>query len=339
MDKNNNFWKKCIRKCPLFAVSAISVLFFLIGGAIYVYNSDYAFYITLDHPAAVAMIQQEKAENVAVAEEETETDSAETTEPEETVTETEEESTTQEPVYELETDLSEYGVAYGNGGVTKYDLWNDNPARSRYYENPGVHPLTSDYDFKHVDASYYANSLFIGDSRMEGLYDYSGYDEASFCFKTGLTVFTMMTENVGIGKGLKSTVPEVLSSRSFDNIYIMIGINELGCGTPDSYPNKFKENLDLIREYQPDARIIILSIMYVTTEYSDESDVYNNDNINAKNAAIAAFANGKDIFYLDMNPAVVDETGGLDPEITFDGVHLKAKYYYKWVDFMNAHGY
>lgn len=223
-------------------------------------------------------------------------------------------------------------------GAVEYVPWNDNPARSPYYKNPGVRPLSSKYEYKDVDADYFATSLFIGDSRIEGLHDYSGWDKAYFAYKTGLSVFNMMSETLNTNDG-KCTLSEVLENYTFDNIYIMIGINELGSGTVSDFADKYKENLETIRSLQQDARIIILGIMYVTKEYSDSSDVYNNDNINAKNAAIASFANGSDIFYLDMNPAVVDENMALREDISFDGVHLIAKYYYLWTDFMCSHGY
>ena len=223
-------------------------------------------------------------------------------------------------------------------GAVEFVPWNDNPARSPYYKNPGVRPLSSKYEYKDVDADYFATSLFIGDSRIEGLHDYSGWDKAYFAYKTGLSVFNMMSETLNTNDG-KCTLSEVLENYTFDNIYIMIGINELGSGTVSDFADKYKENLETIRSLQQDARIIILGIMYVTKEYSDSSDVYNNDNINAKNAAIASFANGTDIFYLDMNPAVVDENMALREDISFDGVHLIAKYYYVWTDFMCSHGY
>ena len=209
-------------------------------------------------------------------------------------------------------------------GAVEFVPWNDNPARSPYYKNPGVRPLSSKYEYKDVDADYFATSLFIGDSRIEGLHDYSGWDKAYFAYKTGLSVFNMMSETLNTNDG-KCTLSEVLENYTFDNIYIMIGINELGSGTVSDFADKYKENLETIRSLQQDARIIILGIMYVTKEYSDSSDVYNNDNINAKNAAIASFANGTDIFYLDMNPAVVDENMALREDISFDGVHLIPK--------------
>ncbi len=337
---------KLIRKCPLFTVTCISIVAFMIYGSYLAVRGDYEFRLTPEHPLCAALLLNERPvkEETVLVEESTEDDSV-YEESEEVLEELTEEESTEEMTTEEETEIDrnlpdEEEFPYvRHDTTTVYEDWNDNPPRSRYYTNPGKRPLSSDYPYISVEPSYYANSLFIGDSRMQGLHDYSGWEDASFCYKTGLTVYKMMTDTVNIGGGLKATVPEVLQSRQFENIYIMIGINELGSGLPTDFAEKYYENIEIIRSYQPDARIIILGIMYVTNEYADSNDVFNNDNINARNAAIASFANGEDIFYLDMNPAVVDESGALDPSITFDGVHLIAKYYYLWADFMNEHGY
>lgn len=344
--KTNKY--KLIRKCPLFLITCISIVGFMIVGTWLAFSGGYEIKLTFSHPICAAVLAGEfdtvevlaKDDSDAEAMTEETSWSEEVTSEEESEEETTEEESTEE-IIEIDRNLpDEEEFPYvRHDTVTVYEDWNDNPPRSRYYTNPGKRPLSSDYPYVQVDPTYYANSLFIGDSRMQGLHDYSGWEDGTFCYKTGLTIYRMMTDTVNIGGGLKSTVPEVLASRQFDNVYIMMGINELGSGLPTDFADKYYENIQIIKSYQPDARIIILGIMYVTAEYAEKNDVINNDNINARNAAIASFANGEDIFYLDMNPSVVDESGALNPEITFDGVHLIAKYYYLWADFMNEHGY
>lgn len=236
--------------------------------------------------------------------------------------------------------VEEYGevpFSIDDGTITRYVKWNDNAARSRYYTNIGIRPVSTAYDYKTVDNEYYKNSIFIGDSRMQGLHDYSGWENVTFCYKVGLNVYTMMTAQIRTNEG-KSTVPEMLSARQYENVYIMLGINELGIGVPSNFAEEYQKNIDEVRKLQPNARIIIMGIMFEAAEYSDKEAVYNNDNINARNAAIAKLANGEDIFYLDMNPAV-SEGGALIPDITFDGVHLLAKHYHLLTEFMYGHGY
>ena len=45
-----------------------------------------------------------------------------------------------------------------------------------------------------------------------------------------------------------------------------------------------------------------------------------------------------DIFYIDVNEAVCDENGNLYADWTFDQIHLKAKYYQVWENFLMEHG-
>lgn len=66
--------------------------------------------------------------------------------------------------------------------------------------------------------------------------------------------------------------------------------------------------------------------------------IFNNTNINIRNVMIETLANDRDIFYLDVNEAVCDENGNLHADWTFDQIHLKAKYYQVWKEYLLQHG-
>ncbi len=197
--------------------------------------------------------------------------------------------------------------------------------------------LTTAYPYIDVDESYFDDAVFIGDSRVEGLELYSGLKNTTFYAVQGLTIFGLMGHEYAKVGGSTVSLREALSRKQFKKIYIMVGVNELGTWT-DTFTNAYKEAIDEIRELQPGAVIFIQGIMYVSDDYSKAHDIVNNDNIIDKNNHIAALANGVDIFYLDMNPAITDDSGYLDPELTWDGVHLQAQYYSLWVDFLKSHG-
>ena len=93
---------------------------------------------------------------------------------------------------------------------------------------------------------------------------------------------------------------------------------------------KYRELLELIREYQPDALIFIQGIMHVSYEKSSSDSCRNNTVIYQRNCAISTLANGRDIFYIDMNPYVCDESGDLYDDLSGDGIHLKAFAYENW---------
>lgn len=195
-------------------------------------------------------------------------------------------------------------------------------------------------EFGTVEDDYFADAVFIGDSRTVGLYEYGELqDVATFYASTGLTVHKLFTEKIVEvpGQKKKITVEEALKERSFAKVYLMIGINEMGTGTAETFLQKYAECVAYIRELQPDALIYLQSILCVTEERSAQGDYITNEGIDVRNRGIEEMADNEGIFYLDVNSAVRDETGGMAAGYTHDGVHLKAQYIALWKDYLKCH--
>lgn len=196
--------------------------------------------------------------------------------------------------------------------------------------------------FTQVPESYFDDALFIGDSRTVGLDEYGGFQESTTFFaKTSLTIYDLFEEPekfAQLADGTKATLEEALTERKFGKIYIMLGINELGRGTTESFFNVYADAVNRIRMLQPDAVIFIQGIMRVGEEKNNTDAIFNNTNINGRNQAISLMADNQTIFYLEVNDAVCDENGNLISDYTFDQIHLKAKYYQLWKDYLFAHG-
>lgn len=191
-----------------------------------------------------------------------------------------------------------------------------------------------------VEDDYFSDAVFIGDSRTVGMFEYGGLENtAAFYASTGLTVYKMFDSQIVSvpGEKKKITVEQALQENTFAKIYLMIGINEMGTGTVESFLEKYQEVVNHLQELQPDAIIYLQAIMKVTTERSAQGDYINNEGIVARNEGIAQMADNERIFYLDVNPLICDETGGMEPSYTFDGVHLKAKYIEIWKDYLKTH--
>ncbi len=205
-------------------------------------------------------------------------------------------------------------------------------------ENPEQEPKGVVY--RTVDNSYFDDAVFIGDSRTVGMYEYGGLEETStFYASTGLTIYKMFDSAIVSvpGQKKKITVEEALSEKQFAKIYLMIGINEMGTGTVESFMKAYGEAVQHLQELQPDAIIYLQAIMKVTTERSAQGDYINNEGIEARNTEIEKLADDEKIFYLDVNPLICDETGGMAASYTYDGVHLKAQYISIWLDFLKEH--
>lgn len=191
-----------------------------------------------------------------------------------------------------------------------------------------------------VEDDYFADALFIGDSRTVGMCEYGGLEEIStFYASSGLTIYKLLDAQIVKVPGQKKTitVEEALRENTFAKIYLMIGINEMGTGTLETFIEKYAEIVAYLREQQPDALIYIQGILKVSTERSAKGDYITNEGIEARNAELAKLADNEKIFYLDVNPLLCDESGGMVASYTFDGVHLKAKYIQIWKEFLKTH--
>lgn len=191
-----------------------------------------------------------------------------------------------------------------------------------------------------VEDDYFADAVFIGDSRTVGMFEYGGLEEIStFYASSGLTIYKLLdAEIVKVpGQKKKITIEEALRENTFAKVYLMIGINEMGTGTLETFTERYAEVVACLRELQPDAVIYVQGIMKVSTERSSKGDYITNEGIEARNAELAKLADNEKIFYLDVNPLLCDETGGMVASYTFDGVHLKAKYIQIWKEFLKTH--
>lgn len=183
--------------------------------------------------------------------------------------------------------------------------------------------------FVHSDPSYFDDALFIGDSRTVGIYEYGTLKNADYFCSVGLASYKIANEYDEYGL----TIYDKLSNNAYGKIYIMLGINE--CGNDFQYTvNSYLNLISTIKQYQPDAIIYIMANLHVSAIRQAQGDSVTNETLNALNAAQAEFANNQDIFYIDVNPIFDDADGNLMAECSNDGVHVLAKYYQDWCDWL-----
>jgi hypothetical protein len=194
------------------------------------------------------------------------------------------------------------------------------------------------YTFTTVDESYLNGALFIGDSRTVALQMYGGLVNSNFFVNTGMNIWKVMESQIANVNGQNMTVDAALQVAKYDKIYIMLGINEVGTGTPDTFLQQYCVVINRIKQLQPQAVIYIQSIMHVTQSKDDANTSVSNVNINARNEKLKTLADNVSVFWLDENEVFdLAGTGKLNPEYTSDGVHLKAKYIQLWVKYLLSH--
>ena len=197
------------------------------------------------------------------------------------------------------------------------------------------------YSLQEVDDSYFADALMIGDSRTVGLYEYGDMaDVTNFLARESASIYDLFDDDEKLdytprGKESKEqTLKGLLKKTDFKKIYISVGVNELGVPDTKDYYEEFRKVVEKINKLQPDAIIYIQGIMHVSKNMSSTDPVYNNKAIVQRNRAISTLANGRNIFYIDMNGDLCDQNGDLKAELTGDGIHLKAAACELWHKFL-----
>ena len=174
---------------------------------------------------------------------------------------------------------------------------------------------------------YFSKTLFIGDSRTVGLANYGKIENASYFARTSMSVFNCFADiesETGTGN---LNLEEYLKKNSFERIYILLGINEIG-SSAKKITSGYKKIIDRIHSIQPDAVIVIQSNMHVTKKKSDANPkTFNNSRIDNLNESLSQLADNEKIFYIGFESIFDDSTGNLNAQYTGDGVHLKGKYY------------
>ena len=116
----------------------------------------------------------------------------------------------------------------------------------------------------------------------------------------------------------------------------MVGINEMGTGNEEGFIAAYQDAINRIRQLQPNAIFYVMGILSVTQDLADTDQYITLDAIKIRNADLAALADGKNIFYVDVNEVFADENGYLDKTYADGDSHLKGKYYREWADYLRS---
>lgn len=188
-----------------------------------------------------------------------------------------------------------------------------------------------------VEDGYFTDTVFLGDSRTEGFYLYSGLQEGEYLYAVGATVesvFTKPTQETAAGK-----VPmlDALAELECGKVYIMLGANELGWPRSEAFHDQYGKVIDRIREDHPDAEVVIQSILPVSAVQESKGSYVNNGRIQTYNAILEELALEKECPYLNVSEAVTGEDGCLRPELTTDGIHLNTAGCKEWLNYLRTH--
>lgn len=205
-------------------------------------------------------------------------------------------------------------------------------------EQPVENNIQINPEFTKVDMSYFSDALFVGDSRTDELKDYGNIEGADFFCETALNVFKLLKKEIDVKGVGKTSLENLLQKKSYGKIYLMLGINEIGYNFNDVMKN-YQEIVDTIRKYQPDSILFICANLHVAKKRALQNPEFSKKNMDELNERMKEVAlKEKKGFYIDVNEIFDDEEGYLNAEYTGDNVHLYAKKYKLWVDWLMTKG-
>ena len=173
-----------------------------------------------------------------------------------------------------------------------------------------------------VTDTYFDDVVFLGDSRTEGFYLYSGLKTGKFLYAVGATVESVFSKKAWDSGHGKIPLLDALAETEYEKVYLMLGINELGWSKAENYRDQYTKLIDRVREDHPEAVVVLQSILPVSAKQDAKGSYVNNKKIIAYNEIIADLASEKGCVLLDSAEAVAGPDGCLPAEWTFDGVHL-----------------
>lgn len=199
-----------------------------------------------------------------------------------------------------------------------------------------------------VDSTkYLPGVVFLGDSVTEGLdlYENPAKSVATVLGYRG-AVPSDIVNRKSMNRYQSETVVatevalDIIAQKQPKAVYLMFGANALATSADEAvekgYFGYYEQMIPLIREAAGEnVEIYIQSMTPVTTDYTNTN--LNNERIQRINQQLAQMALAQGCHYLDVYSALLDESGGLNPSYTTEGLHLNSGGYGAWMDYLLRH--
>lgn len=190
-----------------------------------------------------------------------------------------------------------------------------------------------------VDMSYFDTTVFVGDSITQGLQIYrQGIPNANYCAYLGASPKAIYDGSLVKRRDGTMEVPmDALLGYQPDNVYILLGTNAMVAMGDEALLTYYSTMLDTMKErLDPAVNIYVQSITPVLQGVDKRFDM---ERINSLNNQLAKMAWEKDLYFVNLNEALMNDEGWLRKDFgaSKDGYHLNPAGYTAWVDYLVTH--
>ena len=190
-----------------------------------------------------------------------------------------------------------------------------------------------------VDAGWYDDAVFLGDSRLDGFRLYAGPSGATYFTEAGAKALSIQEKNTErLPDGSKVPMLKALEGKTFSKVYLNLGMNNLGdYDLQKEFVDAYADDIDRIRAIQPDCDIYLMTLFPVTAEQEAKGSYVNNKAIDDLNSCIRYLAAQKGAYLLEVDGLLRDGDGNLPSEDSFDGIHLTPDACKLWRSYLDTH--
>lgn len=165
-------------------------------------------------------------------------------------------------------------------------------------------------------------AVWLGDSITDGC-EWNELFPGTPCLNRGISADNSF--------GVLNRLYEIIRRRP-QKIFVMIGINDIARGIPDSIIlRNYQRIIDSIKDQSPESKLYFQSLLPTNNAFTDFKNHQNKtDHILYLNKELEKICRRNNISFIDLYPHFTDEDGRLDIRYTNDGLHLTGKGYQKW---------
>ena len=218
-------------------------------------------------------------------------------------------------------------------------------------EEGGVYTPGAVAESSAVDASYFDDAAFVGDSVSLKLSYYAAatgeLGNAQFftagSLGAGNSLWEVSDESVHPSyQGTKMLVEDCIAYSGVSKVYIMLGMNDLGLyGLEDTITN-YEELVNRIKTQAPDVQIIIQSMTPMAATSTITGEDLNNENIKVYNGRLSELCENNGWIFVDVASVMYDTDGiSLNPDFCSDpedmGVHFTEAGCAQWIKYLTTH--
>lgn len=187
-----------------------------------------------------------------------------------------------------------------------------------------------------VDASYFADAVFIGDSITKGFKVCTDLP-AEFMCSVGIGTYHVLEKPIKEEGYI--IIDEACKRTDAGKYYIMLGGNELGIDVKTPYYNRYRQIIERLKEANPKALIYVQSVLPTSKGSQKTHGLYLED-IQEANIELEKICEELGCYYLNVYEAIANDEGFLpDDAAPADGMHFDYEYNKKWEEYLLNHAY